>query len=397
MATRGPRNFKIGTVGVYRLKGRGRREDGRYYWQATARVGGKRKTLWSGWATRHEAERAVAEARAALPADLGVPEAAARQEAAAGLTVAALLDRWLSDCEARPYLAPLSLDRYRLSSDHLHAYIGALRLTEVGEIQTRGYMHHRNAAGVRLRTAWQELCVLRIAWRWGVTARLHTEPLHLPARSSIKLEKVETPRPEAAPAWAVYDALRGGSYPIWMARGYLLCLVTGARPCELWTARVGDFDAERRTVRLGRAWTDPERTKTGEREVALTADAWAELSPWLTDREPEERFVGDVTRSSFRTYGAVCLRRACQEAGVPPHSWIGLRRLTTDTMYDAGAPDAEAAMVGHSVRVAQERYRRIRPEAVREAATAAGIGRRPLPPEPEPVGAEVIPLRRREA
>ncbi|MCP4869662.1 MAG: hypothetical protein GY898_13185, partial [Proteobacteria bacterium] len=188
MARRKPKNLKLGAVGVYVV--RGPREDRRWYWQASCTVASKRKTIWSGWATKAEAERAACEARAALPTDLGTPDAQAKQEAEAGLTVAAVLERWMEDCYARPYISPRTLKAYRDAATNLTRLIGGYRLTEMSIVETQGYLNARHAEGLRVRTAWAELSIFRTAWRWGKAARLHDEPLHLPAPSSVKMEKV---------------------------------------------------------------------------------------------------------------------------------------------------------------------------------------------------------------
>ena len=179
MARRKPKNLKLGAVGVYVV--RGPREDRRWYWQASCTVASKRKTIWSGWATKAEAERAACEARAALPTDLGTPDAQAKQEAEAGLTVAAVLERWMEDCYARPYISPRTLKAYRDAATNLTRLIGGYRLTEMSIVETQGYLNARHAEGLRVRTAWAELSIFRTAWRWGKAARLHDEPLHLPA------------------------------------------------------------------------------------------------------------------------------------------------------------------------------------------------------------------------
>jgi len=396
MARRKPRNFKIGTVGVYVV--RGPRGDQRWYWQATVTVAGKRKTIWSGWATKPEAERAVAEARAALPTDLGTLEAKARHEAAAGLTVAALLERWIGDCRQRPYIAEQTMYTYTGAARNLTRLLGGYRLAEVSIVQTQGYMNARHAEGVRLRTAWRELTFLRIAWRWGTAARLHDEPLHLPAKTSVKMEKVHAPRPTREQAWAVWDQLRTNGAPEWLVRVYLLGIVTGARTGELFAARVGDFDLEAGTIRIGRDRSEGEATKTGARVVYLDDAAVEVLRPCVAAREPEERFIGDRARGTM-SHAHRYLRTACRELDVPEHPLYGLRRSATDAYYEAGAsPEEEAAALGHTVDVAQRHYRRMGEEQARAAARKVALGARPGAEEPAPEGMpNVVPLRPRRS
>ncbi len=394
MARRKPKNLKLGAVGVYVV--RGPREDRRWYWQASCSVAGKRKTIWSGWATKAEAERAACEARAALPTDLGTPDAQAKQEAEAGLTVAAVLERWMEDCYARPYISPRTLKAYRDAATNLTRLIGGYRLTEMSIVETQGYLNARHAEGLRVRTAWAELSIFRTAWRWGKAARLHDEPLHLPAPSSVKMEKVRAPRPTRDEAWATWDALREQGAPEWLVRTYLLGLVTGARTGELYEAKVGDFDLDEGTVQIGR---DRERgvaaTKTGARVVYLDPAAVATLRPYVEGRAADERFIGDRAQSTM-SHTANYLRKAAIAAGAPAHPLYGLRRAATDAYYDAGAkPEEEAAALGHSIEVAQRHYRRIRSEQAREAARKVALGARPTPTTPAPTeGADVIPIER---
>ena len=397
MARRRPKNLKLGAVGVYVV--RGPRADRRWYWQASCTVAGKRKTIWSGWATKAEAERAACEARAALPTDLTTVEAKAKQEAEAGLTVAALLERWIEDCYARPYISHRTLKTYREAAVNLTRLIGGYRLTEMSIVETQGYLNARHGEGLRVRTAWKELCFFRTAWRWGTAARLHDEPLHLPAPSSVKMEKVRAPRPTRDEAWATWDALREQAAPEWLVRTYLLGLVTGARTGELYEATVGDFDLEAGTVDIGR---DRERgdagTKTGARVVYLDPAAIATLRPYIEGREPEERFIGDRARSTM-SHTSNYLRRAAIAAGAPEHPLYGLRRAATDAYYDAGAkPEEEAAALGHSIEVAQRNYRRIRAEQARAAARKVALGARSVPAATEAdeggEEAEVIPIER---
>lgn len=53
-----------------------------------------------------------------------------------------------------------------------------------------------------------------------------------------------------------------------------------------------------------------------------------------------------------------------------------VRRLVVDALLDSGAdPGAESAFAGHSERVAQMHYRRVRMKRLKEIAARAGLGR----------------------
>ena len=96
-----PKAFRVGPCGVYVV--RGPRDDLRFYFQATRTVLSERITVWSGWATKAEAGRAVAAAVASLP-----PDEPGERVVSAPLmpdprryTIAELLCDWMSFTEAR--------------------------------------------------------------------------------------------------------------------------------------------------------------------------------------------------------------------------------------------------------------------------------------------------------
>ncbi len=242
--------------------------------------------------------------------------------------------------------------------------------------------------------------MLRTAWRWGAAARLHTEPLHLPPRSSIRLEKVADRSISREDAWATYDALLADEKAAeWVPRVYLFALLTGARPREIAALQVGDFELGEAYVRVG---IDRERgidgTKTGQRTVFLDAEGVELLRPYVEGREPDERFAGTVAEGTARTGYVAAVRRAARAAGAPPHTLYSLRTAMTNAFYDAGVPaEVEAAQLGHSVEVAQRKYRKLDKARVAAGVAKVAPGRRPER-RGEDKGNEdskVVPLRRR--
>ena len=338
---RKPSSIKVGAIGAYVI--RGPDDAGRWYWQASAIVAGKRSTVWRGWATPAEAEVAIAGVRARL-GDLEEP---ARRRA--DLTVATLLDRWFADLERRPWISPATIDRSRLTIRTLSRILGDTLVAIVSVEHTTGYMRRRQIEnGVTDRTAHGELCLLRTAWRWGVAARLHTEPLHLPA---VRLSKAHRPRPDRESAWRVYDALREAGGPLWIQRAYLLGLATGARTGEIIGVTVGDFDLDAAILQVRRG-------KTGARRVALGPEAVEMLRPHVQGREPSEVYVGTGTRPSFGRHLGAAIRNACRDVGVIEYPFYGLRRLAVDEYHRAGCPAAVAGQqMGHTAEVATRIYR----------------------------------------
>ncbi len=330
-------------------------------------MAGKRTTVWAGWATRAEAEKAISAVRVKL-GDLdaaSVPPAAARH----GLTVEVLLTRWLDDLHSRPWISPNTKEAStgivrRLSRKLGHVLVEVLSI----EHTTRHMTQRQIEDKVSDRTAHGELCMLRTAWRWGVAARLHKEPLHMPI---LRLSKVTRPRPDVAGAWKVYDALHDGPYPEWALRGFLLGLATGARTGEIFGAVIGDFD-------LAAGVWHIHRGKTGARGVALSAGAVAVLMPEVDGRPAEERFVGDVTRSTFCSAVARHIRRACREVGVQEFTMYGLRRLAVDEYHRSGCPATVAGtQLGYTAEVAARIYRQVRMDEQADVAARARLGTRP--------------------
>jgi integrase len=381
----------ISNEGVSAYVIRGPHADGRWYWQATARISGTRKTVWRGWATRAEAVVEVSRMRADLGEDLDAPAVASNLNQAGGLTVAELLDQWLHDCSERPHMSPETLTSYQQAADCLTARLGAYRVSEISIKHTQKFLNLRvSVDGVMRRTAWADVCRLRTAWRWGHKARLHDEPLHLPERTSWPLEKIDVPRPDRTEAWKIWDALRESGCPRWVVVTYLVGIVTGARPGEIWALQVNDVDLRARTIsvpevdgRTGR------RTKTGARLIVLDKDSAAALSPFVHRRDGAERLIGDIARGTVNHAGRY-IRAACAKVNAPVHQLKALRHSATDAYYDAGVPpEVEAAQLGHCEEVARRNYRRVRKEKQRLGADTVALGRRPTPPEsPEPDGVD---------
>jgi len=383
--SRNPKNpikpKSISSEGVSAFVIRGPRDDDRWYWQATARIRGTRKTVWRGWATRPEAVVEVSRTRTALGEDLDAP--AETLDPAGGMTVAQLLDRWLRDCGERPHMSPETFSSYKDAANRLTARLGAYLLAEVSIVHTQKYLNLRvGSDGTRRRTAWTDVCRLRTAWRWGHKARLHDEPLHLPDRTSWPLEKIEVERPDRTEAWKVWDALRENKAPGWIVIAYLVGIVAGTRPGETWALQVGDVDLRQRTIVVPAMDHETgRRTKTGGGKVFLDPAGAAALSPFVLGRDGAERLIGDVARGTLNHAGRY-IKAACDKAEVKHHTLNSLRHSATDAYYDAELkPEIEAAQLRHSEEVARRHYRRVREKRQRAGAERVALGRRPTEPD----------------
>ena len=375
-----PKPVKVDRVTAHAVRGPHQDGSGRWYWQGQASIAGRRTTVWSGWASREVAVVEVTAARASLGADLGAPRTLAGLDAHRGLTVVQLLDIWLQDCEARPLMRASTLEAYSAAAETVTSRLGAYKLREVSIRETQGFINARVLQdAVAKRTAWKDLCTLRTAWNWGRKARLHEEPLHLPGRTSLKLEEVNLDRPDRNQVWAVWDEMKKQRAPRWVRIGYLLGILTGARTSELYAITVGDVSLKDSVIQVPEADSKTGKPmKTGARLVFLDKAGKAALSQYVYGRKRDERLVGDVKWSYFASRAGHHIKKACRAVDVPEHALYGLRRSATDAYYDAGVdPAVAAAQLGHSVEVAQRHYRRIRERQKAAGAAQVGLGKRP--------------------
>lgn len=372
-----PPTIRVGQVGVYVM--RGPREDGRWYWSATAPTAeGKRRTVWSGWGTPLEAEAAVSKAWGAVDADAQ----AVRPTEPARVTVAQVIEGFLRDCGTRAYLSAATTTTRTAHAKNIVRLIGGYTLAAVGHTHTRAYLNARIAEGIGDRSAWAELATLRTAWKWAAGAKLHSEPW--PGMPPHRLTAQEPgARPDTVDtSWDVLDWL-SENCEMWTAGAYLLHLATGMRTGEGWHVHVGDIDLAAGTVRIPQG-------KTGARVVALDSAACAALAPFVDGRDPGERFVGGVTQASHGTLLNRAITRATVALGVPRYTVYGLRRQAVDAAYIAGvSPTVAAAQHGNCPEVAQKIYRQVRLAEQAEAAEKIGLGRRPNR------YLTILPLRRR--
>lgn len=362
-----PAPVKVGRVRGYAIRPPRPGDPHRaWYWQI---MGPGRKTLWTGWATRTEAESRAAAALLALPAEGTLPAAPALP--ASKVTVADVLVAWLDDLASRHYVRPASRRGAKQRAEQLNRLMGGMEIGSVTVATTGAYLQRRIGEGVKDRTAYGELCILRTAWRWGHKARLHEGGDAFPM-PPIRLSPLVTTRPATREdAWTVLDALGEVCAPDWAVRCYSLGLVTGARTGELWALTVGDFDAAAGTLSI-------KGGKTGERTVYLGDHGTGLVSEMTAGRDAGERIVGDVAWFTVQTRMGKWIGRACKHVGIEPFSCYGLRRSAVDTYYAAGCDlGGAASQLGHTPEVAQRHYRRVNASVAQKEAARAALGQRP--------------------
>jgi integrase len=352
-----PKPFRVTGTDVSVRVAEGPREDGRWRWRADHQVGDKRPTVWSGWATQEEAERAVV---AALKPQ---PEPEPVQLAPELVTVRDLLETWSASIEDRADLT----ERSKRSMDNAGKRLLQHGLGEVRvELVDRGTLERwRDAAlraGIAGSTASRDLKRLRQAWDWA------REIGEIPNRM---LPRVCVPKRLRAPVYTHYTPSRAemgrlleAVRPDWVRRSLILLASTGARIGEIATLTWGSVAADCASIEVC--------GKTGPRRVPLHPTVAAEVARWA--RGPDEASVLGVKANTAVVHTQRKLAEASLELGLPRVSPNGFRRAMTDALYDAGAlPDVEAAILGHSAQTALEHYRKVGERAKAQAVVAAGI------------------------
>jgi integrase len=152
---------------------------------------------------------------------------------------------------------------------------------------------------------------------------------------------------------------------------------TGARPKELCSAVVGNFQPRGRQLVLGEHKTK----KTGKaRRIVLDEDAFAVLERLCRDRPPDEPIFWRFNTSSAWTPMAAIQRfqRVRNLAGVREHLTLySLRHLFISQMLQAGVDIfLVAKMAGNSVAVIEKYYGHMRSEDFQQAMTRLTAFRR---------------------
>lgn len=359
---RAPRALDLGAVHVRPIRPPSKRAP-EWYWRAVRYVEGREETVWTGRASREEAERTVA----ALVAggDLG-----RREKPAEVRTLRDLLECWVGAQERRQDLAAATFVNYRRAASSVAERIGAVEIGATHKGTLERYRDQRlgeDCAPSSLRVEYQ---VLRSAWRWGQDMGLcPARRLDVPKVNGGRVTNGRTPtRGDVAKVLADLQA-RGS----WAYLATLLLLATGARVGEVTHLRWADVDLAEGWLFLGRH--DGAR-KTGEREVPFEAEVRRALEAAGPGR-PGDLVLGQEPMHARSTLGLI-LKRACKRAGVQPFVPGGLRRLSEDEMYRAHRdPSVAAALLGHSEQTALRFYRKATRADLRAAVREVALGKVP--------------------
>lgn len=377
---------KIEINGIHARVIRGPRPDGSWYWQAQRYTDGSSSTVWSGWATRDDAQLRLAD----LVRGVDVVEEQEEHEEERCDTIKDLLELFLKSYRQRQDLSPATVATAKRRAKLVVSYIGSVHVERIGIAQledfrdryfaTKGRKADTKAASTVFQGA---ITVLISAWRWG-RARKHVPATDLP-RPRFSVERA-TPAvtPESDDLWRVLDALPSvAPRSPWVHLFGLLLAGTGARPGGIASLTWESIDFQRQIIEIN--------DKTGRRSVPVADDL---LDALRTYQPSEELRTGRVLpvapRTAIDTFG-YAWHKACESAGVPDCEPYAIRRAACDALYRSGVDvGTAAAVLGHSPTVALAHYRRATEADKRKAMALAGLGSRPRT-------SKVVELRQRTA
>jgi len=371
----------------------------------------KRKNIFSGRLPRGEVSAAVSAAIDALLAkEVEKVEEVEEVEEVEPRT-GDLLDTWLA---AREKDADGNSGTKRSDRDAVEALFKVCATTPVSEAFDGrgvgvGVIKDALRRSYAPSTTWLYLSKLRAVFNWslihnaglrtasrkaaeaedGLALKFIMPPKYKGRRALVTKEAVYNNRmPTAREFLAVVDALaaervtdrKGGKKPrkdgrAWQAVIYL-CGATGMRISE-----VGNLLWENVDLETGQICIHVEEgNKTGERHVALPADARGWWLPRLEEAKARangarsERVFGFLP-GAFASNARNRLTKACLAAGVPRFALKGLRVMVSNLLFDNGAdPAVEAAVMGHSEQTAALHYRRASRQRQADVLAAATSG-----------------------
>jgi integrase len=168
---------------------------------------------------------------------------------AQGLTVAALLDRWLQSTRSKT--APRTVEeRERLIKNHIRPHLGAMRLARLTPLHVEGYYADLEREGAGASTISHAAAALGAALAHAVRLRLiHSNPASSSAvpRPRVPSREMLFLTPEQAKA--LLEAARGQrSHPL-----LVLALATGCRQGELLALAWEDIDLQRGMLTVRRS------------------------------------------------------------------------------------------------------------------------------------------------
>jgi integrase len=355
----------MGDVRARAIRGRGARgpEDGRIYWRAELR----RRTVWTGWATR-------AEATAALLQLITAGVEGARPRVGDVRTLRDLLEYWVGTHLVGSQRAEGTISNQRWGAKRTAKRIGDVRLDRLTLQVLEQDVRERLRVGDSALTIRLDLGIIQRAWNWG--RKLGATP-----DRAIEIPHVKPKNKRAKRTPPLREVRELGRWlrdnaPPWVLPVLLTQAATGARRGELAKLRWSSLLRDEGAIRL--------EGKTGERVVPVRDDVF-EMLDSLPRTGPQVFGRAVATLEQARVYF-----RAGQVAlGQEPWTPHGLRRLAVNTAARNGVEIGTAAdMFGHSPEMMIEIYRQVSAEDRRAGMERARLG--------FDLDAPVVPFRKQE-
>ena len=282
-------------------------------------------------------------------------------------TVGDLLRAWLYEQEQRGpdgevriehRIAKRTLQMYEGSAKRVIAVAEAMplkKLTSLSLFELRDQMSETYSP----RTVRADLKVLRQATAWGAARGVDVAVLDFrPVMKKGRRDKERVNR-DRTPTHEEVAKLYGDLKRTGLRLGLFVAWKTGARIGEVGALRWGDVYAN-----ADGAWVSFPQGKTGPRVCPLADDDLREIQSY----RPEGVSDTDAMFPPNFGNGSTTLVVACEQRGIEPFTFHGLRRLMTDTCQRRGVDvGTYAAMVGHTPEEALRAYRRPTVEDLRAA------------------------------
>ena len=379
-----PKPAEVGPVRLTVV--RGPNAQGKWYFRGRRKQ--ERDVVWTGWATRDEAQVAVA---ALVTAGLPAPSSRSEPSAWRLETVEDLLNAWIlreesraaltADCNRRIKGTTLATNRGRATrivfgpreahgpSPRVAALgIGSVLLMNLSTGRLGDWVDARLAhrTGGAPRTIRSDLKTLSAAFTWGqrdyasLRSLAQFPPIHelFRVRASWVTNRVTPTDADVDVVLAQLDA---------DARlGVELLAVTGARLSELACLRAEQILPECIVEVDG---------KTGPRKTAVPRAFHAILVEKARGKEPSAYLLDGCTWADRNAWLGSRLKQACKRAGVEPFTANGLRRAMVRLLRRQSVPrEVRLAMLGHTEDVCRDHYDEVADFEKRAAVQKARVG-----------------------
>lgn len=335
---------------------RRREESPTTYWRARIYEDGKERTVWTGWASKSDAQSILA-AMVATGDHEPAPIEEEPVEVEELVTVRDLLEVWLAHQTSRAGLKERSVRAYRTCAKRIVRRAGDWKLDEIDEPAMERYASAALREGRGSSTVYNEVTAWRAAWSWAM--RLGYIPRETPEPVRVRLPEQRINN-DYTPTTAEIRAMLAAVHIPWVRVALAVAWVAGCRVGEVAAIRREHVHPERQMVLVD--------GKTGRRWVPLPA--WT-MNALLAHMQTHDR--DEVLGVTVKTASTTCNRvmaTAQAKAGLPRWTMNGLRRAAVDRAEREGVPVGTAAkLFGHTPKVMLEYYRKANAADLAKAST----------------------------